>query len=66
MPDSCMFDPSGVEKRWINAFLLMFDLSEVFFAKIRDDSCLPEGLYIYDLQVNGRQVLERKMSVARK
>ena len=27
---------------------------------------LPEGLYIYDLQVNGRQVLERKMSVARR
>jgi hypothetical protein len=43
MPDSCMFDPSGVEKRWINAFLLMFDLSEVFFAKIRDDSCFFSG-----------------------
>ncbi|MEY3248183.1 MAG: hypothetical protein RL742_226, partial [Bacteroidota bacterium] len=27
---------------------------------------LPDGLYIYDLQVNGRQVLERKMRVARK
>jgi hypothetical protein len=26
---------------------------------------LPDGLYIYDLQVNGRQVLERKMSVVK-
>jgi trimeric autotransporter adhesin len=25
---------------------------------------LPNGLYIYDLQVNGRQILERKMTVA--
>ncbi|MGI9158567.1 MAG: hypothetical protein ACR2K1_02310 [Saprospiraceae bacterium] len=31
-----------------------------------DCDSFPDELYLYDLQVNGRQVLERKMSVARK
>jgi hypothetical protein len=46
--------------------LRSFTLSDGEGAVTINAGDLSDGLYLYDLQVSGRQVLERKMSVARK
>jgi len=64
--------PSGTNGAVISVYdltgrtLRSFNLSDGEGQITLNAGDLPEGLYIYDLQVNGRQVLERKMSVARK
>jgi hypothetical protein len=58
---------------WLKEFILdrgrtlrSFNLSDGEGQITINAGDLPDGLYIYDLQVNGRQVLERKMSVVTK
>jgi hypothetical protein len=64
--------PSGTNGAVISVYdltgrtLRSFNLSDGEGQITLNAGDLPEGLYIYDLQVNGRQVLERKMSVARR
>jgi hypothetical protein len=63
--------PAGTTGARINVYDLTgrtiksFPLSDVSGTVTMEGGSLTDGLYIYDLQVGGRQILERKMSVSK-